>query len=421
MTVSEIEQARKSGDLTKAMALVKDHAMAHGGNLTEAAGHQYAMILMQSKLWDSALAVLSLLAKQLPENAQVRYQIGTCLEALHQYVDAKDAFKHATMLHAKHDQPDAGRAWFGLGSCLYRLGKDREAKAAWETGLQWSVSSADGRFQRSLVLLALGDYERGWKAYESRKELHGYQQSLKPRGVPDELPPEWDGQSKGRVMVYGTQGNGDTIQFTRYLPFVAERSGCEPRLIAGDELAPWLGHDWRVPCQWSVAIDSLPLVLGMYEPIPPMLISGEQARGVMAGLMKHIPPTIGVCWKGNPNHSNDRDRSSPISFLEAFVDSRWSVVSLQQGEGVHFANYAQTAQLIATLDAVVTVDTSIAHVAGTIGCPTIVIPQCSRDYRWGLSGDRTPWYPSVRIVRRHRWDDWAGAIERAKLKLRGML
>lgn len=414
--VLEIEQKRKTGDIAGALALIQLAGRKLGG-LDPWLTHQYAMCLMSAKEWEQAYTALAVLSARRPNNAQVRYQIGLCLEAVGQYVEAKQSFQHAALLHAKDEsQPDAARAQFALGSCLFRLGKDDEAVAAWERGLTLPVHSADGRFQRSLVLLAFGRYAEGWKEYEARKELHGYQIGLQARGAEGERLPAWDGQAKGRVKVYGTQGNGDVTQHSRYLPFVAERSGSEPYLVAGPELGPWLGYQGEGDCLWGVDIDSLPHVLGMPDPIPPMprKLSGWVKR-------RRDKPTIGVCWKGNPNHANDRDRSSPISFLEAFPDPRWSVVSLQQGEGVHFANYAQTAVLMATLDAVVTVDTSVFHTAGTLGVPTIVIPQCSRDYRFGISGDTTPWYPSARIVRRRQHDDWPDAIRRAKLLLAEIL
>jgi tetratricopeptide (TPR) repeat protein len=413
VTPFDIERLRKAGDLDGALQLIQKSSKILGG-LDPWLAHQYAMVLIAKRQWADALAALMLLAAKRPANAQVRYQIATCLEQLGQYIDAKDAFKQATMLHAKDaSQPDAARSWFGLGSCLYRLGKDDEARGAWERGLSLPVDTADGRFQRGLVHLALGNFREGWADYEARKELHGYREGLTARGVPDELPPAWDGQSRGRVLCIGTQGAGDVIQFSRYLPFVAERSGCEPRLMAGPELGPWLGYQREGECVWSVALDSLPLVLGMPEPIPPTL----HWRYPQA----NTKPVVGVCWKGNPHHGNDRDRSSPISFLEAFTDERWSVVSLQQGEGAHFPNYRATADAISHLDAVVSVDTSVIHVAGTLGVPSVVIPQCCPDYRWGIKGDRTPWYPSVRVVRRKKHDDWPNAIGRAKKQLREML
>lgn len=417
--VAEIERVRKTGDLASALHLIRVDANVNHGHLDVAAGHQYALVLLARERYGEASVMLSMLARKLPANAQVRHQLGQCAELVGECVVAKDHYRHATKLYAKDPtQPDACRAWFGLGSCLYRLGRPDEGEAAWLIGLDNRCDTADARFQRSNVLLAMGRYVDGWTDYESRLEMRGVTDSLKARGVDlAKIPPAWDGTSQGRVMVLGTQGAGDCIQFSRYLPLVEKRSGFTPYLIAGEPLARFLGYDIPYGCDWSVYLDSLPLVLGMPEPIPPVPLRTLRPYG----WWHNAKPRMGVCWFGSKGHRNDRDRSSPIDFRAAFASEAWDIQSLQAGEDFAPLDYKDTASVLMTLDAVVTVDTSIVHVAGTLGVPTILIPPTCPEYRWGTKGESTPWYPSVRIVRRSRYDDWAGAIERAKRELEEML
>jgi tetratricopeptide (TPR) repeat protein len=405
------------------MALIRAASVKLGG-LDPWLSHQYALTLIAAEQYGPASDVLALLAAKVPANAQVRLHLGQCADLVGEYVTAKDHYRAATRLHARDaSQPDACRAWFGLGSCLYRLGRPDEGEAAWLIGLDADCHSTDARFQRSNVLLAMGRYEEGWKEYEARLEMRGVKDSLKARGVDvSALPPAWDGQAQGRVMVLGTQGAGDCIQFSRYLPHVEKRSGFTPYLIAGAPLASFLGYDVPYWCDWSVYLDSLPLVLGMPEPIPPVdRALFRCSRRIAFKTYGKSAKQVGVCWKGSSQHRNDLDRSSPTDFREAFASDDYELVSLQAGEDFTPKDYRETADLIATLDAVVTVDTSVAHVAGTLGVPTIVIPPTCPEYRWGTKGTTSPWYPSVRLVRRKKWDDWPGVIERTKVNLAGML
>lgn len=419
MTVSatEIEQARLSGDLPKATTLLIEAAAQNGGNLTLATGHQWALILQASKEWEKALDVLHLLRAKAPNNAQVALQLGQCYEILGQYIKAKDAFNLATELHAKDEsQKDSCRAWFGLGSNLFRLGKPDEALEAWERGLTERCDGHDARFQRSHVRLAMGDFAGGWEDYEARKELQGYKASIRARGLhPEALPPEWDGKSEGRVLVYGTMGAGDCVMFSRYLWLVEEQANAIPRAVMGAPLEAWYGAQSLGGCDYSVALDSLPLVLNIHQPLNPDLAYESWRKP------NNPKPRIGVCWEGSATHLGNHDRSSPIDFREAFKDPRWEIVSLQVGKGFQPKDYRETADLMATLDAVVTCDTSCVHVAGTLGVPTICIPPSSPEWRWQIKGETTPWYPSVRLVRRTRWDAWPEAIGRAKRLLEEML
>lgn len=406
--VAQIERVRLSGDLPQAMTMIHQSAKQHG--LRVPLGHQYALALMANGDYAHALDVLQLLVGKLPDVAQLWLNLGQCCDVLGLWPGAEQAYRSAVTAHRrKIGQPDMPRAYFGVGAALFRLGRHSEAEDYWRRGCGGPCISPEAQYQRSQVLLALGHYVSGWRDYEARRYLHGFHTSVRGHGHDlNTSPGEWDGREQCRVVVYGEQGAGDLAMFARYLPFVAERSGQDPIFVAGPGMQPLLGYDAEDSrYDRDIALCSLPLVLGMPEPIGPASQTWTSPSNTV--------PRVGVCWQGSPHHLNDKDRSSPLDFRESFRDERWAVVSLQVGYDFAPRDYAETAALMRTLDAVVTVDTSIVHVAGTLGVPTVLIPPACPEWRWGMPRETTtPWYPSVRIVRRPHVDHWAQAIAAAR-------
>jgi hypothetical protein len=176
-----------------------------------------------------------------------------------------------------------------------------------------------------------------------------------------------------------------------------------------------LGHDGRPDkADYCVDIESLPLVLGMPEPIAPHCPAPWERP-------KNAMPRIGVCWQGASQHLNDRDRSCPFDPRPRLASKQWDLVSLQVGHGFQPKDYGATAAVLRGLAAVVSVDTSAVHVAGTLGVPTVLIPPAAPEWRWGVTGETTAWYPSVRVVRRRDVFDWGHAWAQATTTLEGML
>lgn len=404
---AEIEQARMSGDLDKALSLINEAQKSEGG-LSIGIGQQYALTLMAGGKHGDALEILLLCVSKAPHEPQLWLNVAQCAEAIGDWEAALRAYDACL----KIKQPNPAAAHIGRGSNLFRLGMNQWGREAWEKGIQTDTTEGPS-FQKSQVLLAFGEWESGWREYEGRRSLEGWRVGVGAHGVAmHHLPDEWDGKSLGRVLVYGEQGAGDILMFSRYLPFVEMASGHFPAIVGGRDLDSYWPAKllWTNKCEWAIPIGSLPLVLGIPEPmpIPPHHVLWTQRN--------NPKPRVGVCWKGSPYHTNDKDRSSPINFRDAFQDERWEIVSLQCGYGFNPKDYLETAELMRTLDAVVTVDTSNAHLAGTIGVPTILIPPAAPEWRWSF-GDTTPWYPSMKIVRRKRVDLWDDAIARAKKTL----
>jgi hypothetical protein len=424
-----IVSERKAGRWPRALELVKAEARRLGV-VTEQPGRvaldvkplplwlvdELATICMGAECWEDAQSVLVLLAKALEQipgeqrnEAMTWRKLGQCCEVLGDYSAALLAYqKGIALVRSGVTWDDDSRLWVHYGSNLFRAGRVSEGEDAWRTSLTRQCTSTEAKYTRAQIRMALGDWETGWSEYESRKELHGYFGAVRARyqGV---FPPAWDGVSKQRVLVVMGQGAGDAIMFARYLPMVEQVTGYAPVFLPGDPLETFLGYGGSPEQAVHAHADSLPFLLRRPEPIPPHCTDPWRRPEVI-----RPKPRVGVCWKGSPKHLNDKDRSSPIDPRGILQDERWELVSVQNGHDFAPKDYAETAELMRTLDAVVTVDTSVAHVAGTIGVPTVMIPPSAREWRWGIRGETTPWYPSMTLIHRKSVWEWEEAWGRTK-------
>jgi hypothetical protein len=255
------------------------------------------------------------------------------------------------------------------------------------------------------------------------------------------------------LLIAADEGLGDAIQFARYVPKLAAR-GARVILVAEDALCPLLsglsGASQCIPKSVAVhgvppfdfhcPLGSLPLAFGTrldsipadIPYLPPAAASRVQAWEARLG--PHDKLRVGMVWSGNPAHKGDHHRSSSLRAYSAFLDLDATFVSLQKDprpddKGVlderrdivdltaHLTDFAETAALISCLDLVITVDTSVAHLAGALGCPTWILLPHTPDFRWLLDRDDSPWYPSVRLFRQDASRDYAGVIERVRAEL----
>jgi hypothetical protein len=243
-------------------------------------------------------------------------------------------------------------------------------------------------------LLGMGDFEAGWQWYEARRHL-----SASRAQAPVLSIPEWTGGPVERLLVWREQGLGDEIQFARY---IAEASGrgakvtllCSPSLarlfsVLPAEVVPLSGRvrlgDFDAWC----LLGSVPLRLG--EPFtipPPVAVSASPRR---AG-------GIGVMMEGSPTHPNDQNRSMPADAAARLMQLPGAISLRPADTGAR--DFQDTAELVAGLDLVVTVDTSVAHLAGSMGKPVwVMLPAVKTDWRWRQLRTDSPWYPSARLFR----------------------
>jgi tetratricopeptide (TPR) repeat protein len=346
---------------------------------------------------------------------------------------------------ALDQDPRSAEAWTNKGALLHAQGRLDDALAAFDQALAINPKNADARFNRGQVRLMLGDFQKGWRDYEARFDKPSWRRRY-PYRRPDL---RWQGEplKDSRLVVFDEQGYGDTLQFVRYLPAVKQRCR-EVVLCTAPALIPLLnnsaGADDLVPKQSAAAVPgkgdrwvsllSLPRIFDTDEAtIPgrtPYIFAEPDGIRHWHTRLPAEGLRVGLVWAGNPGHANDRHRSIPLSQLEALLEMpgvTWC--GLQKGAGVDqlkmlpknrqfenygeaFADFADTAAVIAQLDLVVTVDTAVAHLAGAMGRPAWVMLPSVPDWRWLRDREDSPWYPSLRLFRRGAGEAWAPVVDR---------
>ncbi|MDB5295368.1 MAG: hypothetical protein JWO31_1351, partial [Phycisphaerales bacterium] len=377
--------------------------------------------------------------------------LGLALAALGRYADAEAAYLTAL----RHD-PSSAEAHVNRGKALKEQGRPGEAVACYDLALSADRGSPIARWNRSLALLQLGDYAAGWPAYESRWARAGASPS------PRLSVPEWDGSPPaGRtILLRGEQGLGDVVQFLRYAADL-RAAGARVVVEAPAPLATVLAACPHVdevvregepppPFDAHAAVMSLPALFGttlatVPAAVPYLSADGERVRRFGAVLSALPGLKVGIAWQGNPHHPWDRHRSVPLqAYAPLAAVPGVTLVSLQRGPGLEqlerfeqleglAAGRGQWAggrpvllldrrlpedEAVAAVDLVVTVDTLTAHLAGAMAVPTWVLLSTMVDWRWLLNRDDSPWYPTVRLFRQVRRDEWAPVFERVAATLR---
>jgi tetratricopeptide (TPR) repeat protein len=328
-----------------------------------------------------------------------------------------------------------------LGTTLHGLNRHHDALAALEAAIASVPDHALAHYNAALVLLHLGDFRRGWQEYEWRWGTPFFAPQRRSFAAP-----QWRGEDiAGRaILLHAEQGFGDTIQFLRYVPLVAARRanviievpreltdlvsampGAHRVTVRGEAPPP---HDLHcplmsLPLAFATELASVPAQTP-YLTAPAARIAHWRDR-----LDAARRPRIGLVWSGRPSHDNDANRSIPFGALGPLLaDGRRSFVSLQSDireadrDAIaplplirlshRFADFADTAAVIALLDAVVTVDTAVAHLAGALGKPVFVLLPWASDFRWLVDRADSPWYPTARLFRQPVPGDWASPIAR---------
>ena len=372
---------------------------------------------------------------------------------------------YATARAAVDADPSDGEGWRLLAATLLSLGRHNDALAVFQEAFALHPEHAHLRWDEALCRLLTGDFDRGWKHHEWRLRTAMYSEvDARTRST----APRWEATAPiegRRLLVHAEQGLGDAIQFVRYVPLLAARgadvlvqvprplvrlmaglvthaggpSGGGLAVIGADDDVP--AHDLRcsllsLPAAFGTTADNVPANVP-YLAADPALREAWRAR-LQAQEEPGRPRRLraGLVWSGNPRHHNDHNRSIPLARLARALPDSIDWIALQptaseadrrsmaqvpglRDLGAALSDFADTAALIENLDLVVSVDTSVAHLAGALGRPVWVLLPHNPDWRWLLGREDSPWYPTCRLFRQDapgRWDDALARLRQALLE-----
>ncbi len=406
----------------RAIALQPRHARAHN-NLG-------SVLHMQGRL-EAALAAYRRALDLDPGLPQANQNYASIVRDTGALARAAEDYRRHTEAH-----PNDAMAFNDLGNTLRELGRHGEALAAYARALAIDPDLAHAHFSRSFVHLLLGDYTAGWKDYEWRWRIPEFNAPARRFAQPI-----WDGGRLpgGTILLHAEQGLGDTLQFIRYAPLVAQRCAqvfleCQPdlkdlmrrvtgvhRVVGQGEALP--AFDAHAPLM------SLPGIFGTTLDNVPW--SGPyvhaEAQRVAQRPLEAAGFKVGLVWAGRPQQWDDRKRSIALDMLAPLALLGATFFSLQKGDAAAQAaappagmrlvdlsarlrDFSDTAALASQLDLLVTIDTSVAHLGGAMSLPTWVLTAHAPDWRYHLGRGDNPWYPSMRLFRQERDGDWTGAI-----------
>jgi FkbM family methyltransferase len=300
------------------------------------------------------------------------------------------------------------------------MGRTEDARALIAENLQYAPDNHGTLAMRGLLDLQDGNFELGWQAYELRyKQKAAVGFGFRPHDVP-----HWDGKPTDKtVLIWCEQGFGDSIMFARYMDIVLDLAPnaileIQPQLFELFELSRVVpeGCLFRLgralpDYDFHCSLPSIPATLGMKDigktynaylkPDPKMVAHWTKSPTPM--------PKIGICTRGGVASERAYSRDMPIELGDALADKFGPFMSLAN-DG-QWESYADTAAAISSLDIVLTVDTSVAHLSGALGAPTILMLSSDPDWRWQRERSDSPWYPSMTIIRQKHFMDWSNVIE----------
>ncbi len=416
-----------------------DRAIALRPNDARAYSNRGA-VLFDAKRFDEALASYGEAIALKGDYAEAYYNLAIVLQNLRRLDEALAALDRAIAL-----KPDYAAAHNNRGVVLMELRRLDEALAAFEKTVALTGGFPEVHLNQSHCLLLMGRFEQGWRLHEWRKKTET------PVGNRSFRQPLWQGREDvaGKTLfIHWEQGLGDTIQFCRYGKLLNAR-GAKVTISVQEQLHRLLSQmdpdihvlkDDEVPAafDYHCPLMSLPLALGTnLQNLPldsPYIFSDEQLRKSWESrLPPRNKPRIGFVWRGSTKHKNDGNRSvDPEALMPLFsIDAHW--ISLQKefrgsdlGRlrrfpfvllGEDLTDFSDTAAVIDLVDLVITVDTSVAHLAGALGKPVWILLPYNADWRWLTGRDDSPWYPTARLFRQNDSGSWGNPIERVRAAL----
>lgn len=454
------------GKLTEASACYEQSLYLEPGQAD--VHNNLGSVYLELKNYEAATRQFQAALSANPELLAAHYNLGYALHLQGNLAAARDRYQEVLLRDNKHQQallqlgqiclseadfsgaisyyqrclsldPLNSAAHAGLATALLETGEPQTALHHFRQAVALDPDAVDVRLNFALVLLLLGHFPEGWEEYEWR-----WQQ---PTGGLRTYPqPRWQGQSlEGKTLfVYSEQGLGDCIQFVRLLPSMARRAqrvifAAYPPLVRLCQTLPGIEvmstEETPPPFDYHTPLLSLPRYLGIdkdhfpkFKPYFPLPAHPPHS------IFNVSKPRIGLVWASHSQTRTTAQRSCPLEYFLPLLrefDVQWYSLQKErspreaeqlQQVGVidcqpYMGDFLDTALLIQHLDAVVTIDTAVAHLAGALGKPLWILLPFVADWRWLWQRSRSPWYPSAQLIRQPRRGDWQGAIAQLRTAL----
>jgi tetratricopeptide (TPR) repeat protein len=420
-----------------------DEALARDPDLHNALSNQEFTLRMLER-YEAALEANDQALARTGTNARLLFSRANTLQQLGRFDDALACFEAVLEL-----QPADTTGWILRGGALQHLMRFDEAVQCHRRLQELEPKNSHGYGEEAYCQLLMGNFSEGWRKYEYR-----WLDANTARGRRHADRPFWSGRESvaGKtVLLHFEQGLGDTLQFCRYAELIESRGASvvlevqaslkeivatmpgERQVIAvGDPLPEFDLHCplLSLPLVFETDLQSIP------APVPYLFADAARAAQWKLRLQEHAPLPrlkVGIAWSGNASHNDDMNRSIRFSSFAPLQELDLTLISLHQEVRerdtaalaqsgiVHFGaelrDFADTAALIEDLDLVISVDTSVAHLAGALGKPVWVLLPRLPDWRWMLDRDDSPWYPSARLFRQGKPGNWLEVIERVAHEL----
>ncbi len=391
-------------------------------------------LLHRRRASSEAVACFRRALRHRPDYADARYNLGLALQSLDLLDDAEDCYRRVLERAPQHHAASNNYA-----NVLMGLGRIPEALSRYQHAVRLAPANREYRINAGLAQLLKGDFREGWRNYGAR---------VSPSVPGARL---WNGEhlEGSTILLSSEQGLGDTIQFIRFARHLRAEGGrvhasCPAALVdllrTVTDLSDVIPDtDPAPPCDWYAPLLHLPAVFGIRPgtipaQIPYLFADPARVRDwellLRTSRRASTQLRVGIAWRGGPDHWNDRHRSLNPSLLNAFQDvPSTAFFSLQKGyregcDGLDFTplprdltDFADTAALMMHLDLVISVDTSVAHLAGALGRPAWVLLPYAPDWRWLLGRNDSPWYPGMRLFRQPRRGEWRPVLDEVRESL----
>jgi tetratricopeptide (TPR) repeat protein len=403
----------------------------------------YGAFCIRQRRYEDAIKALERSLELRPGNAETLRSLGAARQRAGRFNEAIEAFEEAGGL-----KPQWAEVFLGLGLTYQRMGEFDRALSLLNEAVRLRPDWVDAQLSVGLTHLLEGDLTKGWPGYEWRWKRKEYIRDQRDYGAP-----MWNGQEPDRktILVHSEQGYGDEIHFARYLPLLADRGakvvlecskptvplfrtvrGIGGVIVRGE---PFGAIDYFCPAIHLARVFGTELAT-IPSHVPYLSCDPAKAKHFAHRMKEHRGLKVGVGWAGTWKHANDYERSiRPEVFAEIGCARNITFYSVQKNDGTadrvamdqsklplidwtgELADFSDTAALMANLDLVVSVDTSIVHLAGALARPVWTLLAFAPDWRWMRDREDSPWYPTMRLFRQPTYGDWKSVIERVTNEL----